>query len=116
MIRAISKMCTGYYLPCAIPMITLLFAVSAATAAKSAGIRMEAGGGTEKIRSVKHSFMTDIVHEQRVGCAAYHGVVDPAALVAAVKHSAMANLLISVAIEESLGDPVAVGAAGERGA
>ncbi len=58
----------------------------------------------------------DTDNEQRVRFAADHGVADPAALVEAVRHSQMANLLISVAIEESHGDPVAVGSAGERGA
>ncbi|NTW99944.1 MAG: lytic transglycosylase domain-containing protein, partial [Geobacteraceae bacterium] len=39
-----------------------------------------------------------------------------ATLAAAVRYSPMANLLISVAIEESRGDPAAVGSAGEQGA
>ena len=117
MTRVISKVCSGYYLPITIPVFTVLFAVSAATAARLAGIELEAaGGGTEYVRSVTHSDRTDIVHDLRVGFAANHGVADPAALVAAVRHSSMAHLLISVAIEESRGDPVAVGAAGERGA
>jgi hypothetical protein len=72
--------------------------------------------GTKKTRPGEHFAQFDVVHEQRVRFAAEHGVVNPAALVAAVKHSPMANLLISVAIEESLGDPVAVGTSGEKGA
>jgi hypothetical protein len=58
----------------------------------------------------------DVRDELRVRFAAEHGVADPSALVAAVEQSDMAELLICVAIEESLGDPVAVGLAGEEGA
>lgn len=72
--------------------------------------------GTEKVRTGEHIVYFDVVHEQRTRFAAEHGVAAPAALAAAVKHSYMANLLISVAIEESLGDPLAVGLSGEEGA
>ena len=80
--------------------------------------RVEGGRAAAKktLTGGKFSKVMDAVHEQRVRFAADHGVADPAALVAAVRHSPMANLLISVAIEESLGDPVAIGAAGEQGA
>lgn len=57
-----------------------------------------------------------IAHGQRIKFAADHGVANPVELAAAVKHSPMANLLLSVAIEESRGNPVAVGSSGELGA
>ena len=66
--------------------------------------------------STKHAYLIDIVHEQRVTFATTHGVSDPVALVSAVRSSPMASLLICVAIEESSGDPVAVGSFGEQGA
>ncbi|MDD2309706.1 MAG: lytic transglycosylase domain-containing protein [Desulfuromonadaceae bacterium] len=112
----ISRVLDRYYHP----LMTALFGVSsvvlAAAAGSLAGLEANINSGTEKVRTVKYSDVFDIVHEQRVKFAAVHGVADPAALVAAVRHSAMANLLISVAIEESRGDPVAVGSAGEQGA
>lgn len=127
MIKAISKMCNRYYLPFTLPVFTMFLAASGAAAAKLAGIEMDVSGNKGLIRSVsfprvnlmnRMAFiaLSDVVHEQRVRFAADHGVGDPLALVASVKHSPMANLLISVAIEESGGDPVAVGAAGEQGA
>ena len=81
-------------------------------------IRIAAGvkSGTNKNLTEKKNDVFDVVHKLRVKFAADHGVVDPAALVAAVRHSPMANLLISMAIEESRGDPDAVGSVGERGA
>jgi hypothetical protein len=75
-----------------------------------------ANSSPEILRTAKQDPQTDALHERRVRFAAEHGVTNPAALVAAVSHSHLADLLISVAIEESLGDPVAVGLAGEKGA
>lgn len=105
-----------YYLPLTIPVLTLLFAACGTSTARLAGIDREVNGGADKSRSARPSDPFDDVHEQRIKFAADHGVADPAALAASVRHSRMANLLISVAIEESLGDPVAVGSAGEQGA
>ena len=104
-----------YYLPLTKAMLWALSAVVAVTVAGFAGIEAGANSGVPEM-SVKHFDAFDIINEQRVRFVAEHGVADPAALVASVRHSPMANLLISIAIEESRGDPVAVGAAGERGA
>lgn len=71
---------------------------------------------TENVRSVGNYAKFDVVNAQRVRFAANHGVSAPAALVSAVKQCPMAELLISMAIEESLGNPVAVGRYGEKGA
>ncbi|MBV5339656.1 MAG: lytic transglycosylase domain-containing protein [Deltaproteobacteria bacterium] len=105
-----------YYRPFTTALLGVTSVVIAATAGSLAGIKANTNYGTEKVRTVKYSDIFDVIHVQRVRFAALHGVADPTALVAAVRHSAMANLLISVAIEESLGDPVAVGSAGEQGA
>lgn len=72
--------------------------------------------GSKKVLTGEQVAQFDVVHEQRLRFAAEHGVAAPAALVSAVRHSSMANLLISVAIEESRGNPVAVGSSGEEGA
>lgn len=104
-----------YYLPLTKAVLWALSAVVAVTAAGFAGIEAGADSGVREM-TVKHIDVFDIINEQRVRFVAEHGVADPAALVASVRHSPMANLLISIAIEESRGDPVAVGAAGERGA
>ncbi|MDD2582273.1 MAG: lytic transglycosylase domain-containing protein [Desulfuromonadaceae bacterium] len=104
-----------YYLPLTKAMLWALSAVVAVTVAGFAGIEAGADSGVPKME-VKHFDVFDIINEQRVRFVAEHGVADPSALVASVRHSPMANLLISIAIEESRGDPVAVGAAGERGA
>jgi len=88
----------------------------AATAGGTVAIKAGVNIGTEKMRAKGHFAQFDVFHEQRIRFAADHGVAAPALLAAAVKQSAMANLLISVAIEESLGDPAAVGLAGEKGA
>lgn len=112
--RDYSKIPYGYYyLPFVIPVFMTLLIVGRTTTAKLAG---EIKAVDDKIKSVRFSDIGDVVHAQRLRFAADHGVIDPAALVAAVKHSPMANLLISVAIEESRGDPVAIGSAGELGA
>ena len=88
--------------------------VAAAGGSDGKGARVK--GDSKKILTVKLFDGFDVVHEQRVKFAADHGVANPAALASAVRDSPMANLLISVAIAESLGDPVALGSAGEQGA
>lgn len=105
-----------YYLPLTTAVLGMLSAVVAAAAGGLLGVELGVNAGKEKIQAAKLSDVFDIVHELRVGFASDHGVANPAALVASVRHSPMANLLISVAIEESRGDPVAVGSAGEQGA
>lgn len=112
----ISRVLDRYYHPLMTALLGVSSVVLAAAAGSYVGLETNINSGTEKVRTVKYSDVFDIVHEQRVRFASFHGVADPAALVAAVRHSAMANLLISVAIEESRGDPVAVGSAGEQGA
>jgi len=112
----ISSVLDRYYHPLTKALLGVSSVVLAAAAGSLAGIEVNINSGSENVRTVKYSGMLDVVHEQQVRFAAFHGVTDPAALVAAVRHSAMANLLISIAIEESRGDPVAVGAAGEQGA
>ena len=112
----IQNMRNRYYLPLATAVLGMLSAVAAAAAGGLLGVELGVNADREKILTVKLSDVFDVVHELRVGFASDHGVANPAALVAAVRHSPMANLLISVAIEESGGDPVAVGAAGEQGA
>ncbi len=115
--RAISKIRTcGYYLPLTTAVLGLFSVGVAATAGRLAGFEAGVNAGAIKTLTVKPSGVIDVIHEQRVRFAADHGVSNPAALVAAVRHSPMANLLISVAIEESRGDPVAVGSSGEQGA
>jgi hypothetical protein len=94
----------------------MVSAVAVAASGGLLGVELGVNAGREKILTAKLSDVFDVVHELRVGFAADHGVANPAALVAAVRHSPMANLLISVAIEESGGDPVAVGSVGEQGA
>ena len=116
MIRDISKIRNRYYQPLATAVLGVFSVVAAATAGGLVGIEAGVNAGAKQILTVKHSSLFDVVHEQRVRFAADHGVADPAALVEAVKYSPMANLLISVAIEESRGDPVAVGSYGEQGA
>lgn len=97
-------------------MAVVTAALFVATTGSSGGSRARVITASEKNVTMNHYDLFDVFHDQRVRFAADHGVYDPAALVAAVKDSPMAHLLISVAIEESLGDPVAVGAAGEQGA
>lgn len=116
MIRDILTIRSRYYLPLITALLGTLSVAAAAAAWGVAGIEIDVRGDTEKRVPVKFFDVIDVVHEQQVKFAADHGVADPAALVAAVRHSPMANLLISVAIEESLGDPVAVGSSGEQGA
>lgn len=116
MTREILKIRSKYYLPLTTAVLGVFSAVAAATAWGLVGLETSVSACMEKKLAAKSSDVIDVVHEQQVKFAADHGVADPAALVAAVKHSPMATLLISVAIEESLGDPVAVGSAGEQGA
>lgn len=107
------------YLPIVVSMLGM---VSLTAAATKAGFAVtETGGKKDGAHGKKnlpgtHFSLFDVVHEQRVRFAADHGVADPTALVAAVRHSPLAHLLISVAIEESRGDPLAIGSAGEQGA
>jgi len=107
---------TRYHLPLKTAALTVFSVMAVATASGSVKREARVMAGSNKVRAVKQSDEIDVVHSQRVKFAAAHGVADPAALVAAVKYSPLANLLISVAIEESLGDPVAVGSSGELGA
>jgi hypothetical protein len=116
MIRYISKIRNRYYLPLTTALLGASSVVVAVTAGCLVGIDQGVNVRTKKNLPGKKSDGFDVVHELRVKFAAYHGVADPAALVAAVRHSPMANLLISIAIEESSGDPTAVGSYGEQGA
>lgn len=97
-------------------MFLMLLGLVVAITGVSSAVTTRADNSPEKLRTVKHDIPFDAHSEQLVRFAAKHGVADPTALVAAVKQSQMAELLICVAIEESLGDPVAVGSAGEKGA
>jgi hypothetical protein len=105
-----------YYLPLATAVLGMLSVVAATASGGLLGVELGVNAVKEKIQTARLSNVFDVVHELRVGFASDHGVKNPAALVASVRHSPMANLLISVAIEESGGDPVAVGSAGEQGA
>ena len=105
-----------YYQPLTTAVFGMFSVVVAVTAGGLAGVEAEMNSGKWKKMAARHFDVFDVVNEQRVRFVAAHGVADPAALVASVRHSPMANLLISVAIEESRGDPVAVGSAGEQGA
>ena len=116
MTQAISKMRNGYYLPLTTAALWVLYVVIAAAAGWLIEIVSVANSAAEKILTVKHSAAFDAVHNRRIRFATDHGVADAASLVAAVRYSQMANLLISVAIEESRGDPAAVGSSGEQGA
>jgi hypothetical protein len=116
MIRYISKIRNRFYLPLITALLGVFSVVVAVTTGGLVGIEMGVNAGTKINLTEKKSDLFDVVHELRVKFAADHGVADAAALVAAVRHSPMANLLISVAIEESFGDPAAVGLAGEQGA
>lgn len=104
-----------YYQPLTTAVLGVCSVIAAVTAGGLAGVEAGVNAGIRK-KAVKSLDVFDIINEQRVKFVAAHGVADPAALVASVRHSPMANLLISVAIEESRGDPVAVGSAGEQGA
>ena len=105
-----------YYLPLTTALLGLLSVAAVATGVGGAGTGTGIMAGTEKHPAVNVSLVTDGIQEQQVRFAADQGVADPEALVAAVRHRPMAHLLISVAIEESRGNPVAVGLAGEEGA
>lgn len=116
MIKYISKIRNRYYLPLTKALLGVFSVVVAVAAGCLVGIDAGVNSGTPKKLVVKKSDVFDVVHELRIRFAADHGVADPAALVAAVRNSPMANLLISIAIEESRGDPAAVGSFGEQGA
>ena len=105
-----------FFRPLATTVLGVFSVVAAATAGGAALTSARVKTGIKKTIVVEQFNIFDTDYDQRVKFAAHHGVADPSALVAAVRHSPMANLLISVAIEESRGDPVAVGSAGEQGA
>lgn len=113
------------YLPeiphgCCLAIAAALIAVVAAAEipAEVESVENAPGLDSETIRGLaaRNHMVMNSDHEQGMKLVAGHDVADPVALVAAVRDSPMANLLISVAIEESRGNPVAVGSAGERGA
>jgi hypothetical protein len=117
MINDISKIRNNrYYLPLTTTLFTILSFVSAAISSGSVKREIRVKGCAEKKLVVKTSDALDGVHEKRIKFVSKYGVADPSGLVASVKDSPIANLLISVAIEESRGDPVAVGLSGEKGA
>lgn len=116
MIRDISKIRSRYYLPLTTASLWVLYAVIAAAAGRLVETVSAAVSGTDKILAANHASAIDAVHDRRIRFAADHGVADPVSLAVSVRHSPMANLLISVAIEESRGDPAAIGSAGEQGA
>jgi len=105
-----------YYQPLTTALLGIFSVMAAVTAGGLAGVEAGVNSGKREKTAARHFDLFDIVNEQRLKFVAAYGVANPAALVASVRHSPMANLLISVAIEESRGDPVAVGAAGEQGA
>ncbi|MDD5286932.1 MAG: transglycosylase SLT domain-containing protein [Desulfuromonadaceae bacterium] len=105
------------YIPSFISSGFVKFSVlAAAVTGWSYAANTGANSSPEISRTVNHDARIDALHERRIRFAAEHGVANPAALAASVRQSHMADLLISVAIEESRGDPVAVGLAGEKGA
>ena len=116
MIKIIEKINHRYYLGIAAVLLGIYISVAVAKAGESTRKVGNVEFGAEKKQKLKSFVYWDVVHEQRIRFASEHGVADPVALAAAVKHSPMASLLISVAIEESLGDPVALGSDGEEGA
>lgn len=117
MIKTVSKISNNsFYLPLTTALFTVLSFFAAASSGGSVKKELKIKKGAEKKLTVNITDVFNGVHEQRIKFAANHGVADPAGLVASVKDSTMANLLISVAIEESRGDPVAVGSSGEQGA
>lgn len=105
-----------YVLSLIISVFVLLSVFAAARTGVSYAVNTRAHSSPEILGTVTHDAQFDALDEQRVRFAARHGVANPAALVVAVKQSRLADLLISVAIEESLGDPIAVGLFGEKGA
>lgn len=109
-------MCKKYVLSLILSGFMLFSVYAAARTGGLPTVTMRVHGTSEISRTVAHDVQSDALDAQRFRFAAEYGVVNPAALVAAVKHSHMADLLICVAIEESLGNPVAVGLSGEEGA
>lgn len=104
-----------YYQPFTTAVLGIFSIVVAVIAGGLSGIEVGVNAGVWQ-KAVKGLDAIDRINELRAKFVAAHGVANPAALVASVRHSPMANLLLSVAIEESRGDPVAVGSAGEQGA
>lgn len=111
-----ATMRSRYYLSLTTAAYWMLYIVMAASAGRMVQSVSAELSRAEHIMTVMHPAGFDPVHNRRIRFAAEHGVVDPALLAAAVRHSRMANLLISMAIEESGGDPGAVGSYGEQGA
>lgn len=111
-----ATMRSRYYLSLTTAAHWMLYVVMVASAGRLVESMSVELSGAEHIMTVIHPAGFDAVHNRRIRFAADHGVVDPASLAAAVRHSRMANLLISMAIEESGGDPAAVGSYGEQGA
>lgn len=105
-----------YYLPPASAVLTVIFLLVVAATGKCAQREFQPSAAAKKVPVTKLSHVMDAEHEKLIRFASYHGVADPVALASAVSYSPLANLLISVAIEESRGDPVAIGSAGEQGA
>ncbi|MDD2848996.1 MAG: lytic transglycosylase domain-containing protein, partial [Desulfuromonadaceae bacterium] len=104
-----------YYQPLTTAVLGVYSIVAVVIAGGLVGAEVGVHAGIWR-KTVKNRDVLDSINEQRAKFVAAHGVANPAALVASVRHSPMANLLLSVAIEESRGDPVAVGSAGEQGA
>ena len=111
-----ATMRSRYYLPLTTAAHWMLYVVMVASAGRLVESVSVEISGTEHVMTVTYPAGFDAVHNRRIRFAADHGVVDPASLAVAVRHSRMANLLISMAIEESRGDPAAVGSYGEQGA
>lgn len=107
---------SSYYLSLSTAAHWMLYVVMAASAGRMVQSVSAELSRAEHIMTVMYPAGFDPVHNRRIRFAAEYGVADPALLAAAVRHSRMANLLISMAIEESGGDPGAVGSYGEQGA
>ena len=91
--------------------IASIIAVSAVLSATATSVK---SAGHVKAPAGEHA--VDLHKAARITFAKEHGAVDPAGLVKAAGDGPMADLLISIAIEESNGDVNAVGKAGEEGA
>lgn len=116
MVGYISKIPHSYCLAIAVAAIAVISAAEIPAEVESVGNAPGLNSETIRGLAARNYMLMNNDHEQGMKLVAGHDVADPAALVAAVRDSPMANLLISVAIEESRGNPVAVGSAGERGA
>ncbi|MGB9082478.1 MAG: hypothetical protein WCD00_14355, partial [Desulfuromonadaceae bacterium] len=85
----IQNMRNRYYLPLAIAVLGMVSAVAVAATGGLLGVELGVNADREKILTEKLSDVFDVVHELRVGFASDHGVANPVALVAAVRHSPM---------------------------